>query len=76
MEDNNDTIGVNAGMIWHLLQEKGALSIREMGELTSLNSWTLGLAVGWLARENKVHFSYENATLHMSISKHPSDLYY
>jgi hypothetical protein len=49
-------IGINAGEIWHLLDEKGALSIREIGEYTNFRESFIYYSLGWLARENKVRF--------------------
>lgn len=51
-----DLIGINAGVIWQLLLDRGRLSIRELGEHTCLSSLNLGLAIGWLARENNITF--------------------
>jgi len=50
-----DLIGINAGVIWQLLSDRGRLSIRELGEHTCLSSLNLGLAIGWLARENNIY---------------------
>lgn len=53
-----EQIGINAGKIWHRL-EKGELTdthlqkIRKDCELKNLDFF---LALGWLARENKVTF--------------------
>ena len=51
-----DLIGINAGVIWQLLSDRGRLSIRELGEHTCLSSLNVGLAIGWLARENNITF--------------------
>jgi hypothetical protein len=49
-------IGINAGVIWHLLSHKGALSIREIGELTNYRESFMFLALGYLSRESKIRF--------------------
>ena len=36
-------IGVNAGIIWNLLQEKGALTVREIGEITNFREVLLSI---------------------------------
>ena len=52
-------IGENAGLVWQALQE-GALSAKALKKATKLKADELHLALGWLARENKLAFS-ENA---------------
>jgi len=61
-------IGVNAGIIWHLLSEKGALTIDAIGELTGFERQELMLALGWLSRESKVDFSQQGEDLLVSLS--------
>ena len=48
-------IGENAGLIWNALQE-GALSLKALKKATKLKEADLNLALGWLARENKIYF--------------------
>ena len=49
-------IGINSGVIWHLLSDKGALNIREIGEHTHYHEGFIHLALGWLSREYKIRF--------------------
>ena len=49
-------IGINAGIIWELLNSRGELERTEIQEQTGLDSENLMLALGWLARENKIFF--------------------
>ena len=67
-------IGVNAGIIWHLLSEKGALTISQLNELTGFERQELMLALGWLSRENKVDFSPHGEDLQVCLSC--SDFYF
>jgi hypothetical protein len=60
-------IGINAGAIWRLLSEKGALSIREIGEITRYRETFLFLALGWLAREDKVRFFEEGGMMYVEL---------
>ncbi|WP_342382786.1 winged helix-turn-helix domain-containing protein [Bacteroides ovatus] len=71
-----DTIGTDAGIIWQLLFEKNILSISEIEEHTSIDPFNMVLAIGWLARENKIHFLTENDTLYVELISTPSDIYY
>ena len=49
-------IGENAGLIWNALQE-GALTFKALRKATKLKNDELYLALGWLARENKLAFA-------------------
>jgi hypothetical protein len=49
-------IGENAGLIWNALQG-GALTLKALKKATKLKNDELYLALGWLARENKVSFT-------------------
>lgn len=47
-------IGENAGKVWHTLSEREEISIHELCRTTSLTFEDTVLAIGWLARENKI----------------------
>lgn len=49
-------IGTNAGDIWQLLNEKGNVKISDLKKLTKKDVKDIYLALGWLARENKIQF--------------------
>lgn len=53
---NYNVIGENAGLIWNALQG-GALTLKALKKATKLKNDELFLALGWLARENKVAFA-------------------
>lgn len=65
-------IGLDAGVIWQLLYEKGKLSLRQVGGLTKFSSGRIVLAVGWLAREGKILFTEEGDTIYAELT--PSEL--
>jgi len=69
-------IGINAGIIWNLLSEKGKLSIRRIGEHTNYKDSLIHLALGWLVRENKIRFSEKNDTLYVELINNFSETYY
>ena len=48
-------IGENAGHIWKVL-ENGEISLKALKKATKLNEKDLGMALGWLAREEKIAF--------------------
>ncbi len=71
-----DDIGLNAGTIWYLLSENDVLSIRQIGEMTSYDGVMITLALGWLARENKIRFNYKNEMLYVELNHSAADMYY
>jgi len=49
-----EQFGRNAGKIWNVLYENNLLTDIELKELTSLREYELYIAIGWLAKENKI----------------------
>ena len=49
-------VGANAGKVWHALNEADGISIPELAR-------KVNLAVGWLARENKVVIERKNGLI-------------
>ena len=47
-------IGLNAGLVWRKLNENGSFPIQELARKLDLGAEDTALAIGWLARENKV----------------------
>ncbi|MFV0420067.1 MAG: winged helix-turn-helix domain-containing protein [Dysgonomonas sp.] len=54
-----DNIGTIAGTIWTFLETRCEVSLREIGEKTGQKDTNILLALGWLARENKIILSFE-----------------
>lgn len=59
-------IGTNAGKIWQFLDQHGEKTIPEIQEELAMKSLDVRMALGWLARENKIFF-YEDAALEQII---------
>ena len=55
-----EMIGENAGLIWNALQG-GALTTKALKKATKLKEADLNLALGWLAREDKLTFEENDA---------------
>ncbi len=55
-----EQIGINAGKIWQFLDKNGESSISEIKKSLLLKSSEVRMALGWLARENKVFFYNED----------------
>ena len=52
-----ELIGTNAGLVWHALDEKGKLSVKELKKATKIKSEKdLYAAFGWLSKEGKLGF--------------------
>ena len=51
---NKDKIGTNAGIIWDLLNNKKRWHIDELCKATGLSKKDTYIAIGWLAREDKI----------------------
>lgn len=71
-----ENIGIDAGTIWRHLSERGKLSISEIGKLTNCHDGSILMALGWLARENKIHFSKKNEDLYVEVSSFSPEMYY
>ena len=53
------TIGENAGQIWQLLNQNGAMQLTELLQVSKIEETDLNLSLGWLAREGKIAFYEE-----------------
>lgn len=55
-----EEIGTLAGIVWRALNEKGPLSFEKLQRETLLDTESICIAIGWLARENKIEFNEQN----------------
>ena len=60
-------IGVNAGKVWRILNEKGELSMFDLCRDLGLTFEDVALAIGWLARENKIFLRKKDEMLFANI---------
>ena len=60
-------IGVNAGKVWRILNEKGELSMFDLCRDLGLTFEDVAMAIGWLARENKIFLRKKDEMLFASI---------
>ena len=68
-------IGLNAGKVWHALNEVNEISKQELSRKLSLSIEDLALAIGWLARENNIYITRKNGLLYVS-NGIKSNMYY
>ena len=53
---NKYTIGKNADTVWRLMNSGTIWNYDELREKSGLSEHNLYIAIGWLARENKIEF--------------------
>ena len=63
----NTRIGLNTGKVWRILNEKGELSMFELCRELGLTFEEVAVAIGWLARENKISFREKDNMLFVKI---------
>lgn len=68
-------IGEYAGVIWHLLRNRGKLNLREIGEATHIGQDIIFMSLGWLLREDKIHINNINGRLFYELKWHENELY-
>lgn len=56
-------IGNNAGIVWRLLNNGKKWSYDEIKKASGLSDRDLNLAIGWLAREDKIYFETDKQNL-------------
>ncbi|MDR0712433.1 MAG: winged helix-turn-helix domain-containing protein [Prevotellaceae bacterium] len=72
----NADIEANAGVIWRLLSDKGVLSVREIVALTSYRELFVSLALGWLAREDRIQLFEKDRALYVKLEHSSFEWYF
>ena len=57
---NKHQIGLNAGIVWHLLNNNERWTYCKLREASGLSERDLDAAIGWLAREDKIDFNRQD----------------
>jgi len=65
--DIKPQVGETAGKVWHELSSAGPQTLAQLKKKFNGDSELLNLAVGWLARENKVDITPEKKTLRIQV---------
>ena len=60
-------IGETAGKIWQMLNEHGESTFAKVKKNVGASSELLHQAIGWLAREDKLHISKEGSSIKLSL---------
>ncbi len=63
-------IGEAAGSSWRYLEQHGETTLSELKQGTKLSDQLLLMALGWLARENKLNFVHDRRSLKVSLKGH------
>lgn len=61
-----EKVGESAGKVWHALNEGKELSIPELSRRINLSHEETTMAIGWLARENKIYIHRKNGQIYVS----------
>jgi hypothetical protein len=60
-------IGTNAGKIWNALKDHGEMTLTQVKKETTLKDSDASLALGWLAREEKIAFQKKGKAINISL---------
>jgi len=63
-----DEIGNAAGVVWEFLNQQGETVLVTLKDRTGLSEGILLMALGWLAREEKVNLLKEGRTIRISLT--------
>ena len=67
---NEEAIGSAAGDLWKLLAEQGPIPFRDLAKSLDEDRDLVAMAVGWLARENKLGFKAKGNDLVLALKEH------
>ena len=62
-----DKIGYVAGSIWQQLERKGEMTPKKLSTAMKESTDVVYLALGWLARENKIEFQPTKSTFRVKL---------
>ena len=64
---DNSKIGIDAGKVWKTLSDSGELTMTQAKKKATLNDAEINMALGWLAREEKVSFNKKGKATKISL---------
>lgn len=63
-------IGTNAGLVWQALDKLGKMDVKQLKKATKIRTEKdVYAALGWLAKEDKLAFDYDDDTLLIALKK-------
>jgi hypothetical protein len=72
---NTQKIGEDAGKLWDTLGKNGRLNTLQLARQLELANNEVILALGWLARENKLTLSREDKLIYAQLNDHEELIY-
>jgi len=60
-------IGETAGILWHLLSDEGPQTLIQLKKKVNGSGELVSLALGWLAREDKVNIQQDKKNLKITL---------
>ncbi|MBI5778422.1 MAG: winged helix-turn-helix domain-containing protein [Planctomycetes bacterium] len=70
---NTTNIGENAGKVWQTLATNGGRQLETIAQQSNLPAEQAYLALGWLARENKINFAPRGKYTYVELTKAEKD---
>ena len=64
-----ETIGMTAGLVWNYLATNGPATTLKLKSALGISNSQLHLALGWLARENKIEITQLKHTCRISLGQ-------
>lgn len=66
MKNNNIQISINAGIVLQKMNNNPGMTYNELKEMSQLSDKELSMAIGWLAREDKILFLSDDDKLYLN----------
>jgi hypothetical protein len=63
-----EKVGKTAGKVWQTLRDKGELEISRLPRMLNEKTVVVYQALGWLAREDKLHYRTKSGKIYVSLT--------
>lgn len=71
----NGIVGETAGRIWYELRKTGGIPIRNLSRAVDSEAPVTQMAIGWLAREGKVHLQRKGKQVVVTLTEHEASVH-
>ena len=68
-------ISETAGVLWYTLGKQGCLPVTNLTKYVKGNKDVAHIALGWLARENKVKFENKGKVTHVCLTNEETEIF-
>jgi len=62
-----EQVGETAGKVWHMLNDSGPQTLAQLKKKLNGSGELVGFALGWLAREDKIHISLDKKSFKVAL---------